>query len=805
MAESSSQKTSSPEIILKEEPVTLDKPESPNHFLPASQVDFTFDEITFTTNNEVALLAKSELKRKQSSKHTSESTTKASKSQTGQSKKETKSSSAKDKCPSHLSPPTLVVGEMHKEAQQAVGGLTSLGATNEEGAHPYLSSDILKDTRSDFFTPDSLPDEPIIISYKSEEKEEVARDKDTEATPHDVHLLQSQKEELEQAKVKAEAEVASIKAKPSYPDINKLTKLLIKELKKHVRDMEIELFGDLKEIPTKLETFTSTISSLSSQVAKLKNIHWELPTDFLNLPSQVSSVQEKLKILDSLPSLLHKVTDTLNRFATMVENVSGTTSMDVPSVGKATASPAEGEKNTKDANTNLKDELVDLLGKNVVTRYYTKKLLFNKYCDKMLKRKKIPKITKCEVLTKKGPITLKIYSDDGSDEVISNLKVSDLNSGEWREVIQACPDKSEKGWKTIYDLKMKRVASLLEGLQGGKRLRYVKKNKAISLENVTSKVGIEVHQLSLKDCTWTNSIKKGLPKKAATPQVLVIQGGRIQKPNKKPQATKGKEDPTKNDACHHYKEVGHWRRNYHVYLAELIKKKKQVGTASTSESATRILNIVLTKKFDKTPYELWYRKVPNLSYLKIWGCEALVKRDTVDKLQQRSIKCIFVGYPKETMGYYFYFPPENKIIVARYAEFLENNLISQEASGRAVELEEIQNKDTSPSENTSENLIEAEGSETPQEDVAPICRSVRIHRSPKRLCLNLEIKEHSLGDLNEPTNYKAALLDPESNKWLETMNAEMQSMNVIKFGAWLIFLLMVRPLGVTGFSRKRST
>ncbi|GJR56664.1 hypothetical protein Tco_1407185 [Tanacetum coccineum] len=56
MAESSSQKTSSLEITPKEEPVTLDKPKSPNPFLPASQVDFTFDEITFTTNNEVALL-----------------------------------------------------------------------------------------------------------------------------------------------------------------------------------------------------------------------------------------------------------------------------------------------------------------------------------------------------------------------------------------------------------------------------------------------------------------------------------------------------------------------------------------------------------------------------------------------------------------------------------------------------------------------------------------------------------------------------------------------------------------------------
>ncbi|GJY14019.1 retrotransposon protein, putative, ty1-copia subclass [Tanacetum coccineum] len=117
------------------------------------------------------------------------------------------------------------------------------------------------------------------------------------------------------------------------------------------------------------------------------------------------------------------------------------------------------------------------------------------------------------------------------------------------------------------------------------------------------------------------------------------------------------------------------------------------------------------------------RKRTFLSYLNAWGCEALVKRDTPDKLQQRSVKCIFVRYPKETMGYYFYFPPENKIVVARYTEFLEKNLLSQEISGRAKELEEIQDEDTSPFENTSEIPMEFEGFEPPQEEVVPVCSS----------------------------------------------------------------------------------
>ncbi|GJW70116.1 hypothetical protein Tco_0127033 [Tanacetum coccineum] len=57
-------------------------------------------------------------------------------------------------------------------------------------------------------------------------------------------------------------------------------------------------------------------------------------------------------------------------------------------------------------------------------------------------------------------------------------------------------------------------------------------------------------------------------------------------------------------------------------------------------------------------------------------------------------------YPKKLMGYYFYFPPENKVIVARYGDFLERDLISQEFSGRDCDLED-DHIDTLPSENTS--------------------------------------------------------------------------------------------------------
>ncbi|GJZ43614.1 putative retrotransposon protein [Tanacetum coccineum] len=44
------------------------------------------------------------------------------------------------------------------------------------------------------------------------------------------------------------------------------------------------------------------------------------------------------------------------------------------------------------------------------------------------------------------------------------------------------------------------------------------------------------------------------------------------------------------------------------------------------------------------------------------------------------------------------------------------------------------------------------------------------------MCIYIDTEEHEFRDLGEPANYKAALLDPESDKWLSAMNVEIQSM-----------------------------
>nr|GEW15085.1 zinc finger, CCHC-type [Tanacetum cinerariifolium] len=255
------------------------------------------------------------------------------------------------------------------------------------------------------------------------------------------------------------------------------------------------------------------------------------------------------------------------------------------------------------------------------------------------------------------------------------------------------------------------------------------------------------------------------------------------------------------DVCNAYtrRDYDQFVQNYNMYgigktipelhampkLAEMGIHKK---TPSVLESAARILNMVPTKKVNKTPYEMWHGKVLNLSYLKVWGCEALVKRDTPNKVESRSIKCIFVGYPKKLMGYYFYYPLENKILFAQYDEFFKTNLIKQEASKSIVDFDEIQSEDAQPSEYTSLHQHEVEHDTVePQTNVIHVCRSARIPQSHKRYGFYIADEEHELGDYGEPLNYRAALLDPESekSKWLFKKKTDMDG-NIHTYKAHLV-------------------
>ena len=68
------------------------------------------------------------------------------------------------------------------------------------------------------------------------------------------------------------------------------------------------------------------------------------------------------------------------------------------------------------------------------------------------------------------------------------------------------------------------------------------------------------------------------------------------------------------------------------------------------ETAAFTLNRAPSKSVETTPYELLFGKKPKLSFLKFWGCKVYVKKLQPDKLEPKAEKCVFIGYPKETIG-----------------------------------------------------------------------------------------------------------------------------------------------------------
>ena len=87
------------------------------------------------------------------------------------------------------------------------------------------------------------------------------------------------------------------------------------------------------------------------------------------------------------------------------------------------------------------------------------------------------------------------------------------------------------------------------------------------------------------------------------------------------------------------------------------------------ETAAFTLNRAPSKSVETTPYELWFGKKPKLSFLKVWGCDAYVKKLQPDKLEPKSEKCVFIGYPKETIGYTFYPDPKARLLLPNSGTF----------------------------------------------------------------------------------------------------------------------------------------
>nr|GEV24230.1 hypothetical protein [Tanacetum cinerariifolium] len=182
------------------------------------------------------------------------------------------------------------------------------------------------------------------------------------------------------------------------------------------------------------------------------------------------------------------------------------------------------------------------------------------------------------------PLPVAPAADSAADELKSMFeKQARVERFDLIQTFHACKQEERKP-VVAYVLQMKGYVDQLECLGymlpqniivglilNGITKDFVRFVRNYNIHNMGKTIG-ELHAMLIE-------YEKGLPKKAETPQDKQVY---IPKPkNPKPAA---KEYPAKDDTCHHCKEVGHWKRNCLVYLAELLRKQKQVGFASSSDN-----------------------------------------------------------------------------------------------------------------------------------------------------------------------------------------------------------------------------
>ncbi|GKC96579.1 hypothetical protein Tco_1162021 [Tanacetum coccineum] len=416
--------------------------------------------------------------------------------------------------PSVLIDTTKSAGDRLNSVQNETGineGSSSKNIKLEDLAH------VMYDTRSVFFSKVSS-EEPIIVTDDSE-MEEPDIHEDTQADYHDetedtpvppppspksillpklqarVQTLRSQKLKLEEEKAKAKAKAVSLRSQSKYQDINKLTELLVTSLKPKVSKL-LATHNFSSFIPTELKTLPSKITDLSGDVREIQRQTQSLQDE---LSGKLNDVPAKLKTLKVglSPKSFYKVNSCLNRFESLLQNASqydGDTS--VPSAGPSSSlSQNEGESIKKDKGkatmssknieeeeyeSDFEDDYVNPADPMVESSRKRKAKKFDFVMEKgeyvHLTAEMIKEQERIEESLEKGPITLKVYREDGTNEVIPNFKTSNLNLAEWREIKQICPNQEKRGWKAIF----KQVKPKLDLLHQAEAKLKINTNKPLN-------------------------------------------------------------------------------------------------------------------------------------------------------------------------------------------------------------------------------------------------------------------------------------------------------------------------------------
>ncbi|RWR73399.1 Gag-protease-integrase-RT-RNaseH polyprotein [Cinnamomum micranthum f. kanehirae] len=223
--------------------------------------------------------------------------------------------------------------------------------------------------------------------------------------------------------------------------------------------------------------------------------------------------------------------------------------------------------------------------------------------------------------------------------------------------------------------------------------------------------------------------------------------------------------------------------------------------------AMYILNRVPTKAVPKTPFELWTNRKPSLNHFRVWGCpsEVRVFNPHERKLDPKTISGYFIGYPDRSKGYRFYCPNHTtRIIESGNAKFLEDHLNSGSGQNRNITYKEIRVEGDLPNKrsvydvpldiviNDNQEEQQPQNEQEAQEIQLPIIeplpeqnndpdpeilrRSTRTRRPAISNDYVVYLEEADIGVKDDPRTFKEAIECKNSDKWLDAMKDELESM-----------------------------
>ena len=170
-----------------------------------------------------------------------------------------------------------------------------------------------------------------------------------------------------------------------------------------------------------------------------------------------------------------------------------------------------------------------------------------------------------------------------------------------------------------------------------------------------------------------------------------------------------------------------------------------------------------------------------------------VKRLMSDKLGTRSDRYNFVGYPKESKGYIFYQPDEQKLFVSLRTTFLKKEFLGEGTVASDVEFGEIQQvEEPKHLTDTREPALIRSNPES-----VPLRRSGRVPHQPDRY-YGFLVRDGDPIELDEnnedPISYMDAIQRPDSDRWLGAMKSEMESMEINNIWTLVDLLEGIKPI-----------